>query len=393
MTARSDKIMVPSIPPPNSDPPQSLPARQAARAVIHWPRRPVRRILFVGVYLLFCWGLLFLGAKMFWWWRAGVPFDQTADIWDSYYPELRRSQVRETHPRHNDDRFDLLLLGGSVLEPAWGDIEKRLTEKLQSEVGDHFRIYNLGHAAHTSRDSLLKYSHLPDEQFELVIVYDGINDVRLNCCPRALFRDDYRHFAWYNSFQKRLAAGSMSLPAWLVDEAQLLNETLEFNAENEAMLEEGRDVKTVRPLQRNLEEILGTAAVRGDTMLLTTFAYHIPEEYSRERFESGMLKYGDPKGRRPCAAELWGKPAYVIAAIDAQNAAIRTLAAEHRDAFFVDQRAQMPEDGTLFIDPCHLTDEGCRKFVDNLWPAVKRRIAVWKGSRTLTGPDDRRESH
>lgn len=337
--------------------------------------------MFLAVYGLFCWGLVQAGSKLFWRFRAGVPFDQTAEIWDFYYPELRQSRAKELHPRHDDDRFDLLLLGGSVLEPAWGSVEACLAEKLQAEVGAHFRIFNLGHSAHTSRDSLLKYSQLADEQFELVIVYDGINDVRLNCCPRAQFRDDYRHYAWYSSLHKRLAAGSTMLPASLLDEAALVSETFRFDPKDEALLEEGRDVKTARPLRQNLEEIARLAATRDDKVLLTTFAYFIPANYTLERFRDRTLEYSFKKDGRSCEAEMWGKPPYVVAAMEAQNAAIRELAALHPEVFFVDERELTPEHGRLFVDPCHLTDEGSRQFVENLWPAVKRRLDEWQAAR------------
>jgi len=348
---------------------------------LHLPKSRWRKIVFLAVYGLFCWGLVLAGSKLFWRFRAGVPFDQTAEIWDFYYPELRQSRVKEMHPRHEDDRFDVLLLGGSVLEPTWGSVETCLAEKLRAEVGERFRIFNLGHSAHTSRDSLLKYSQLSDEQFELVIVYDGINDVRLNCCPRALFRDDYRHFAWYNSLHKCLAAGTTMLPFSLLDEAALVNETFRFDPKNEVLLEEGRDIKTPHPFRQNLEEIARLGATRGDKVLLTTFAYYIPANYTLERFRDRTLDYSFRTDGRSSAAEIWGKPQYVVAALEAQNAAIRDLAALHSEVLFVDERELTPEQGRLFADPCHLTDEGSRLFVENLWPAVKRRIDEWQAAR------------
>ncbi len=331
--------------------------------------------------MLFCWGLVFAGSKLFWRFRAGVPFNQTAKIWDFYYPELRQSRVKELHPRHDDDRFDILLLGGSVLEPAWGSVTACLEVKLRAEIGERFHIFNLAHSAHTSRDSLLKYSQLADEQFELVIVYDGINDVRLNCCPRAQFRDDYRHYAWYNSLQKHLDAGSIMLPASLLDEAALLSETFAFDPANEALLEEGRDIKTARPLRQNLDEIARVAGNRGDKVLFTTFAYFIPVNYTHDLFKKCELDYSFRTDGRSCDAEMWGKPLYVVAALEAQNAAIRDLAAQHPEVLFVDERELTPEQGRLFVDPCHLTDEGSRQFVENLWPAVKRRLAEWQAAR------------
>lgn len=348
---------------------------------LHLPRSRGRKLLFLATYLLFCWGVVVAGSKLFWKFRAGVPLDETPLIWDCYYPEIRQSEVETIHPRHGDDRFDVLLLGGSVLEPSWGDVEPCLTGKLRAELGDGFRLFNLGHSAHTSRDSLLKYAKLSAEQFELVIVYDGINDVRMNCCPRQLFRDDYTHCAWYRAIEKRLRSGRMSLPAGPLEQASLMKETVAFDPSNAALLDEGRDIKTVGPLRGNHEEILRAAAARKDTVLLMTFAYDIPGDYTQERFKSHALDYSYRPDGRSCGAEMWGHPGDVAASIAAQNEAIRLLAGAHPEVLFVDQRKLMPEEGRLFVDPCHLSEEGSRRFVENLWPAVKRRLEAWQAAR------------
>jgi hypothetical protein len=349
---------------------------------LHLPRSRAHQILFLGIYFVFCAILVSFGAKLFWRFQAGVPFDEAAFVWDFYFPEIRRSRVKEIRPRHNDPDFDVLLLGGSVLEPGWGRVEEFLNGKIRAELGDRFQIYNFGHSAHTSRDSLLKYRDMTGIEFDLVIVYDGINDVRLNCCPRALFREDYSHFAWYRSMQKHLDARTMSLQPGLVQQAGLAAQTLEFNPADNALLEEGRDLKTPGPVRRNLEEIAWTAISRGDSLLLLTAAYYIPADYTQERFRNQTLDYSFRSDARSCNVESWGRPQYVAAAIDAQNEGIRDLAGEHPEAFFVDQQQAMPEDGRLFVDPCHFTDAGSRQFVENLWPAVAKRIRVWEAARS-----------
>src|SRR5262249_13348059 len=144
------------------------------------------------------------------------------------------------------------------------------------------------------------------------------------------------------------------------------------------MLEEGGDIKTDRTLRQNLLEIVTCAANRGDLVVLATFAYYVPPNYTRERLEDCSLDYGFHSARQSCAAELWGKPRHVVAALEVQNAAIRSLAADHPEVLFVDEQHLLPATGRMFIDPCHLTDAGCRQFVENLRPVVERRIAEWK---------------
>src|SRR5262245_27757634 len=209
-----------SVPLQMRDPPAPQPV-PSARRWLHLPRSRFRRALFIAVYAAFCWGLVYGGGKLFWRVSSGVPLRDTAFVLDLYFPEIRRSRVHEVHPRHADDKFDFLLLGGSVLEPAWDDVEKFLKARLQAELGDRWRLFNLGCSAHTSRDSLIKYSEMKGEQFDLVIVYDGINDLRLNCCPRDAFRDDYSHIPRYRNMQKYLDAGTMKLPAGLLEPTRL----------------------------------------------------------------------------------------------------------------------------------------------------------------------------
>jgi hypothetical protein len=357
------------------------------RRWLHLPHSPIRKALFLATYLAFCGGVVFLGTKFFWKFRAGVPFDETAFVLDYYFPEIRRSKVKETHPRHDDGFFDVLLLGGSVLERGWGEVEENLRARLQAEAGGRFRIFNLAHSGHTSRDSLLKYREMVSQQFDLVIVYDGINDVRLNCCPRAAFRDDYSHFAWYRSMQSHIDAGTMRQQAGLVDQARVAGATFAFDSADDALLEEGGDIKTVGPFRRNLEEIAWIAVARGDVLLMLSFACYIPADYTRERFRNRTLDYSYRPDGRSCDAETWGKPPYVAAAVAAQNSALRALTDEHPEILFVDERAAMPEEGRLFVDPCHLSKEGSREFVENLWPAVTWRLAAWKAARGNTSPD------
>jgi len=319
-----------------------------------------------------------MGAKLLWSVRGGVPINETAQIWDVYYPELRKSGVGEAHPRRADDRFDVLMLGGSVLEPEWGTIAEDLARNLHSELGDRFRIFNLARAAHTSRDSLLKYSHLAGKEFDLVIVYDGINDVRMNCCPRESFRDDYSHCGWYRGIERRLSAGKMALPISLNEQFELVRDTIPLTVPDEAQREHGRDIKTARALRRNFEEILGQARARGDCVLLSTFACDIPADYTRERFSQHRLAYDDSNDAFICEAEMWGNFENVIAAVAAQNEAIRELAAARPEVLFVDQDELMPKQKRLFVDPCHLAGAGCRQFVENLWPKVEERLDGWK---------------
>ena len=113
------------------------------RGWVRLPRGWKRRTLFIGLYLLFCGGLLYGARAVYWNWRAGVPLTDRATVWDFFYPEIRRSGLLEAAPAHDDRFFDVVLFGGSVLEPYWGDVERCLLEKLTELCGDEYRLFNL----------------------------------------------------------------------------------------------------------------------------------------------------------------------------------------------------------------------------------------------------------
>lgn len=381
--------MAAPLPPTDSPPPEGETARLRARGRwIRLPRNSKRRALFISVYLLFCGGLLYGASALYWNWRAGVPLTGRATVWDFFYPEIRRSGLLETATSHDDRFFDVVLLGGSVLEPYWGDVERCLREKLSDLCGDEYRLFNLAGSAQTSRDSRTKYAHLADKQFDVVVVYDGINDVRMNNCSAEMFREDYTHCAWYRSFERYLAAGSMSLGAAVGQQLETLGEAIDRGGPvDDAHAEAGREIKTAGPLRDNLAEILRLAGERNDTVLLMTYAYYLPPNYTSERFKAHELDYTYLPDARSCDAAMWSKPEYLGPTIDAQNAEIRKLAAAHPETPFVDMQASLPARGENFVDPCHLTPAGSRLFVEALWPAVVRAHTAWKERGGRAVPD------
>jgi hypothetical protein len=103
-----------------------------------------------------------------------------------------------------------------------------------------------------------------------------------------------------------------------------------------------------------------------------TFAWHIPPDYTREKFESRRLDYGS--GLHELPAEVWGRPRHVAATIEAHNTAIRELAGRYDNVIFIDQQRLLPADGEHFSDPCHLTEAGCRAFVENVLSVLKQPL-------------------
>jgi hypothetical protein len=336
------------------------------------PRRRFRHPILIGVvYVLWigllCWG----GLKFFWWWQFGVGVTEkpgVETVWQCFYPELYRSGAMDAKLGPDDGFYDVLLLGGSVLEQTAPEFER----SLRREFGDRFRLFNLARAAHTSRDSFLKQSHLGNRHFDLVVFYHAINDARMNRCPDEVFRDDYTHMRFYRGFQARLAAGRMDLTTFV--EGNLAEAVPTGVNDNASKLYSGR-IKTVNAFRNNLEPIVQSAEDRRCPIVLMTFAYHIPANYSDQAFRAKRLDYGP--SQVGMEIRLWGTPEGVQAAIDAHNRVIREVAGRHKNVIFVDQKGTLPADGRHFIDPCHLTRQGIELFVRHVMDAIRSDIERW----------------
>lgn len=289
-----------------------------------------------------------------------------------YYPELGR--LMQERVDGDDGYFDILFLAGSVLNAEWGEIEKLLLEKLSNRLDREIRIHNLSQGAHTSLDSYYKYRHLSDKKFDLVLFYHGINEVRANNSPDYIFKNDYSHYAWYRSvnlierhkeltylaFPYVFARGFMNLRDRF-DPPELLP----MYIPKYEWVQYGGAIKTAFALATNLQKIIDIALEKGEPILLATFAFHVPENYSSERFKAKSLDYG----RHMSEVEVWGEPRNVITGLLTHNRVI-TDAAMESDVMLVDMARLIPGDGAHFNDICHLTYAGAESFADNLLPFV-----------------------
>jgi hypothetical protein len=337
--------------------------------------------LYVLWIALLCWG----GLKFFWWWQFGVKVGDspgTETVWMTFYPELYRSGLMEAKLGPDDGHYDVLLLGASVLEQT----APRLEQELRRELGDRLRLFNVARAAHTSRDSFLKFSHLGNRHFDLVIFYHAINDSRMNRCPDDTFREDYTHVSFYRAFQSRLAAGQIRLTDIVRND---IVEAKPGGSNDQLSKLYSARIKTAGAFRHNLEPIVQATEDRHCPIVLMTFAYHIPPNYTDEAFRARRLDYGADVSA--CEISLWGTPQGVKGAIDAHNQVIREVAGRHKNVIFIDQKATMPADGRHFIDPCHLTAQGIDLFVRHVMEALRAKgeLRVAKGKlRQTDGPEE-----
>ena len=361
------------------------------------PRRrsPGRRILRGLLYLLYIVVLLEIGSRVYWKLRYNLPFFAGRRDWcTGFYVELNDSDIMDSDLRGDDDHFDVLFLGGSVMDRFhWSIARQRegIQERLRRTTRTEVRTFNLARDAMTTRDSLTKYRLLGeyDKHFDLVIVYHGINDTRMNNCPPAMFRDNYGHTGFYRKFER------MEAQAWLLPFFRLPFTVefciIDFMSKsglgsyvprydlNPAWTAYGTDIKTEGPFRENLRGILQLARRRGEPVLLVTFAWYVPEGYTLEKFAAGQLDFSEEY--KADAVETWGTVEAVTKALKVHNRVIQELAAANEDVLFVDGEALIPKEGANFNDVCHLTSKGNGLLFQAIAQEIERLLRERKQGR------------
>jgi hypothetical protein len=309
-----------------------------------------------------------LGSRMFWAHKVKSPLLSRFSMWYTQYPLMRETKVLDAARTRTGNNFDILICGGSTICEGMGKIGLDLGRGLEARLGRPTRVFNLAYPAHNSRDSLIKYRFLSGQHFDLVVVYDGINDTRMNNSPAELFRDDYAHCHWYE-MSNRLDAHPTLFQAALpytvlfgVDrflESTGLKWYVPTQRPKRGWDENGRQIRTPAILKRNLSEMIDIAHARKEPLVMMTFAYYIPGEE-----EAWPVKIGKDQFHAPIG--MWGKAAYVAEALRQQNDEVRALAREHPEVIFIDQAHQMECSVKTFIDCCHFSVPGCELFTKNL---------------------------
>ncbi len=331
-----------------------------------------KKIFVVFVYVLFLCLILEGVSRLEWSIRRDVPFFSPATYF--YYPELR--EVEAESIIKDDSPLDILLLGGSVLTEEWGSIGKLLEERVAYATKRRVRVHNLAKSAHTTLDSYYKYRHLGKKSFDLVLVYHGINDVRLNNCPPQVYKEDYSQYAWYkviNLFEKYPALGNAaslySLYYRFIRIQEKMGSPPKYISRKmpyEEWLQYGNRIKTARAFKQNMVKILDIAEKKGEPVLLMSFCYYVPPNYSLEGFMKRELDYtlfGAP-------TEIWGISKNVVKGMDVHNDIIGTLGGFSGKIAYVDLKASFPQRGDYFNDICHLTQKGCERFVEGIISSV-----------------------
>jgi lysophospholipase L1-like esterase len=344
-------------------PPAARPRRLRWRDL----RRSVKVCVLLFVGLVFA-GILELGSRVYWKTVKGVAPVRAEAIFRSFYDELDEQHIDAVAPYHGDDSFDVLILGGSVVHKLFGDIGERIGAGLEQKLGRKVRVVNLANLGHTTRDSLNKYARLKDKRFDLVIVYHGINDVRLNNTPPGAFKADYSHhtrFAQIAAIDRHKELPYLTFPytAYYLT-SSLLDRWHMTNRPRPEFIHYGKDIRTPPCFEANMEMIAAIAKERSDRLALLTYALHVPANYTEAAFKAKQLGYTTPSNMS--LESGWGEPANVIKAVDLHIEGTRRVAGRHPEVILIEQAKLMPGDGKYFVDPCHLSKDGCKLFAENV---------------------------
>jgi hypothetical protein len=311
-----------------------------------------------------------------------------------FYIELKPLLERLEPISAEDNVIDVLVLGGSVLHHESGDIKEVLEERLAKATGQSVVIHNMAMPGHTSRDSYFKYRHLTDHRFDLVLYYHGINEARMNNCSAEAWRDDYTHAGWHARHAAIQSHPELPLVVfpyashylWIkLCAARGIGGMIPGKWLNDSSLEYGDNIRSDAALKANLSAVLDMAKSRGDRIMVLSFATYLPKGYDLDRpgvdQPEGVDDYSHNKGKGS-QLEMWGRARHVMAAVARHNVVIRTEKAGRSGVTFYDMAQQYPADGELYDDICHYSSEGCRRYVDLIFPTILKIVQ----SDTETNP-------
>jgi len=262
----------------------------------------------------------------------------------------------------------VLTLGGSVLFND--NITQELKERLQ-EISPHkLEVEGAALRSHSTASSVIKFKQFfKDYNVDYVLIYHGINDLWMNHVAKEDFKNDYSH---YLSAYKRNAFLDNSVIARVTYSAT--------HNQSPPYVHNGADFATEKTFADNLNALLSSIQDAEATPVLMTFAWHIPEGYSKENFESGTAGYNSDTGNEYkdlWPVEIWGEVNYVKEGLQRHNAVIRQIA-HSRQIPLIDQEQLLSSNIDNFGDVCHLNSQGRKQFILNVSHYLQQHFPEFK---------------
>jgi hypothetical protein len=349
-----------------------------------------------------------------------VPLTEQTHLILRFYPELTPF-LNDDIPENDSSHTRVLLLGGSAITNSLCNLERLLAEKL-SDCKKPLIIFSLARYAHNSADSRVKLELISNIKFDYIFLYHGINDTRANNCPASVFDEKYNHIEFYRDvnlllkhkeinwlcspyylewiFDKlMIATGCIDLipreyfvahprlfqmekefpPAKNPEELQLFKKltdlqskiiTPELKSANYTWLEMGKDIKSSKTYQKNINAVYRICCKNNSKLILTPFAAYLPLNYTLHRFLTDTLNYAEQRW----PAELYGKPQWVMKGIRKHNEITRQFASSHPDVLYFNFPDSIGIGRTYFNDICHLAPAGCESLSNCISNEIRKDL-------------------
>jgi len=263
------------------------------------------------------------------------------------------------------DTLRVLVLGSSTMFNR--HMGERLKIALQHAVtntqatGKKIELLNAGIRSHTTQADVVKLKLLAPYQWDVVLFYNGINDLWANHVLPEDFYSDYRQLDPWNRrnlFLDNSLLARYSYNFWYYKIKPFAQYQFVFPKKPYI---NAADFSSLQSFVANVEQIIAISNSIGAKPVLMTLAFHLPENYSRQAFLDKQLDYSNPDNYDSRDVYNWGPPEYVREGLARENASIRKIAAEKNIAL-IDVDAQMSAEGHWFGDVCHFNDAGVDVF-------------------------------
>ncbi len=251
----------------------------------------------------------------------------------------------------------ILTLGGSAF------FNRRMTDRLIEALGaasaEPVEVVGAALRTHTTLSSVFKYDLLSRYDFDVVIIYHGVNDLWANHVMR--FRPDYFHLSpWYKRSRllDRSVIYRLIYNKWIYSGSDMVRNSNYLKANQAGFAAE-------HTFRQNMTTLVDAIRRDASVPILMTFASSIPAHYSQAAFESRSLGYNNPTDYDRCSAEVWGAPDFVREGLRKHNRIINEISAS-KQVLLLDQERLVGKDLRWFGDVCHFSEEGTDRFIRNI---------------------------
>lgn len=332
---------------------KNCPKNKKVKKVLKYVEKHSLILIIVCIIFLECMSRILIATE------NNIPFLHTNEI--VIYPE-----IYDVINHYDKNYTTVLLLGGSVLTRSYDTLKKTDYEK-------PIIFYNLARSGHTSLDSLHKYNYLTSNgyNFDYVIFYHAVNEVRTNNVPVLLYKEDYSHYSFYKLvnlvfIEQSFLIQKTSLGYRLYrfyNELQINKKILPTHTPKKEWLKYGSDIKSKESFRKNLLEIINISNKTKAKLIIPEFAFNSPDNYSLNLLRSFSLGYDNmtcKEQRSP--TEIWGIPANVIKGILTHNEVINEL----KSHFIFINTDDISNDIKNFCDIVHFSEKGTDLFAKKL---------------------------